>query len=372
MKLLALDTTMQACSAAVYEARTDRLLAERYEPMERGHAEALAPMIEEVLREAGCHPAELDRIAVTTGPGTFTGQRIGLAMARGLGLALGRPVVGLNSLAAIALNAWPGTQPLLVAADARLGEVYAALYGANGAELMPPAVVTINDIRHLLPHEPVGLLGSAASMLIQTLKDERLTHLSAGDLPRAAHFARFTAREPAPSTMPSPRYLRGAGAVPAKKPAWQSAAMVREAGPADLPAIAELHAASFDRPWTAKEWQTLMAMPGARASLAGRGAKPESVILIRQAAGEAEILTLCTAPDARRKGLAQELLASETARLRAEGTDSLFIEVAVSNEPALGLYRRAGFTEKGRRSNYYERPGGRHEDAIIMRKQLCQ
>ena len=104
MKLLCLDTAMAACSVGVYDATGERLLASAYVPMERGHAEALAPMVEQVMREAGLGFGDLGRIAVTVGPGTFTGVRIGLAMARGLGLALGIPVCGIDTLTAIACN----------------------------------------------------------------------------------------------------------------------------------------------------------------------------------------------------------------------------------------------------------------------------
>ena len=76
--------------------------AHRFEEMERGHAEALAPMVEEAMREAGIAFAALDRLAVTTGPGTFTGQRVGLAFMRGLRLALKMPLIGVTTLEAMA------------------------------------------------------------------------------------------------------------------------------------------------------------------------------------------------------------------------------------------------------------------------------
>src|ERR1051325_1687828 len=89
MKLLAVDTALGACSAAVLDGET--VLAHRFAAMERGHAEALAPMVQEVMNEAGLTFAALDRLAVTTGPGTFTRQRVGLAFMRGLRLAPKRP-----------------------------------------------------------------------------------------------------------------------------------------------------------------------------------------------------------------------------------------------------------------------------------------
>ena len=100
MKILALDTAMAACSVAVIDTARILPLASAYVPMERGHAEALAPMVQQAMRDSGLQFAEIDRIAVTIGPGTFTGVRIGLAMARGLGLARAIPVIGIDTLSA--------------------------------------------------------------------------------------------------------------------------------------------------------------------------------------------------------------------------------------------------------------------------------
>ena len=97
--LLAFDTAMAACSAALYDGTHRRVLASRFERMDRGHAETLAPMIKEAMEEAGLVFSGLERIGVTLGPGTFTGIRTGIAMARGLALALDLPVVGVDTLA---------------------------------------------------------------------------------------------------------------------------------------------------------------------------------------------------------------------------------------------------------------------------------
>src|SRR5437762_13202812 len=96
MIILAFDTAMAGCSAAVYDAIGKRVLAERFLAMAKGHADAIAPFIRDVMEEAGIGFAELGRVGVTVGPGTFTGVRTGLAMARGFGLSLGIPVVGLE------------------------------------------------------------------------------------------------------------------------------------------------------------------------------------------------------------------------------------------------------------------------------------
>jgi len=103
VKILAVDTALGACSAALLQ--DGRVLSRRWTAMERGHAEALAPMVDEVMREANLTFQMLDRLAVTVGPGTFTGQRVGLAFMRGLRVALEKPLVGVTSLAAMAEQA---------------------------------------------------------------------------------------------------------------------------------------------------------------------------------------------------------------------------------------------------------------------------
>ena len=104
MKILSFDTAMGACSAAVIDTGSRLHLASAYVQMERGHAEALPPMVAGVMKTADLRFSQIDRIAVTIGPGTFTGVRIGIAFARGLAQATGIPVVGIDTLSAIAAN----------------------------------------------------------------------------------------------------------------------------------------------------------------------------------------------------------------------------------------------------------------------------
>jgi tRNA threonylcarbamoyladenosine biosynthesis protein TsaB len=123
VKLLAVDTALGACSVAVLDGA--RIAAHRIEFMDRGHAEALAPMVEDAMHDAKIEFSALDRVAVTTGPGTFTGQRVGLAFMRGLRVALGRPLIGITTLAAMAEAAKAETHLARAIAlhDARRDEV---------------------------------------------------------------------------------------------------------------------------------------------------------------------------------------------------------------------------------------------------------
>ncbi len=118
MIVLGLDTAVGACSVAVLA--DDEPLAALSEPMLRGHQERLALMVQEAMDQAGLAFKALDRIGVTVGPGSFTGLRVGLAFAKGLGLALARPVVGVGTLDALAASE-PGADLTVAAIDARRG-----------------------------------------------------------------------------------------------------------------------------------------------------------------------------------------------------------------------------------------------------------
>ena len=145
MRVLALDTTLDHCSVALVDGA--RVLASVSEHMQRGHAERLAPMVDEAMKAGGVSFAALDRIAVTTGPGSFTGLRVGLAFARGLAVALTRPCIGVSSLEALALEA--GVEGLRGAAIASGADICLAVY-ENGAERIAPVRVALDTARTLL------------------------------------------------------------------------------------------------------------------------------------------------------------------------------------------------------------------------------
>ena len=136
MKLLAVDTALGGCSVALLDGK--KILVHIFEIMDRGHAERLAPMVEDAMRLAGLEISALDRLAVTTGPGTFTGQRVGLAFMRGLRLALKKPLTGITTLEAIAAAAQDetGKAKAAVIHDARREE---AIYRLLRPEAVGPA-----------------------------------------------------------------------------------------------------------------------------------------------------------------------------------------------------------------------------------------
>lgn len=167
MLVLGLDTATSACAAALW--RDGAVLAVRAMALQRGQAEWLLPLVGDVLEEAGVGYADLDRIGVVTGPGTFTGLRIGLAAARGLALATGRPLAGFSSFEA-ALHA---TDPagragatVLCCIESRRDDLYLQPFGPDLAPLADPADVLPADLpgwaAATLPPGPLLLAGDAA------------------------------------------------------------------------------------------------------------------------------------------------------------------------------------------------------------------
>ena len=215
MNVLALDTALQACSAAV--AVDGRLVARHHEVLHRGHAEKIVPIMEQVLSMAGVSADGLDLIAVTVGPGTFTGVRIGLSAARGLALPHRTPVLGVSTLQALA---WGdrSPDPVFVAIDARRGEIYAQAFDADRHPAGVARAITPADVD--LADGPVRIVGNGLHLLSPLWP--QATGSDAAEMPDAgvmALAAAARASEAIAGQPPSPLYLRAPDAkLPSSAP----------------------------------------------------------------------------------------------------------------------------------------------------------
>ncbi len=201
MLLLVIDTTLAACQAAVMEA--GRVLALRSEPMQRGHQERLAPLAAEVMRDAGIGFADLRRVAVTTGPGSFTGLRVGLAFAKGVALAREIPCVGVGTLEALA-GSLPEGARTLAAIDAGRGQIYLQGFEA-GRPLAPPEALDVEAAAARTAQlRPVRLAGSGAALLAAAAPAAAVFPLDAPDPAAIGRLACGLKAAPPPA----PIYLR--------------------------------------------------------------------------------------------------------------------------------------------------------------------
>ncbi len=218
MRVLAIDTALEACSAAVLDTEQGAITAHESLPMVRGHAEALIPLIARVLETSGLDFAALDRIAVTTGPGSFTGLRVGIAAARGIALASGKPAVGLSTLAAYAapLIAADDTLPVVSAVDARHDHVYLQVFGPGGRTIVAPRLASLREALRVAATGAPRLIGTAASILAAAWPaGERPPSLvDPRRAPDINWVARLGAAAVETGTPPKPLYLRAPDAQP--------------------------------------------------------------------------------------------------------------------------------------------------------------
>ncbi|MET0277027.1 MAG: tRNA (adenosine(37)-N6)-threonylcarbamoyltransferase complex dimerization subunit type 1 TsaB [Pseudorhodoplanes sp.] len=217
MLVLAIDTALEACSAAVFDSADGSVIASDSQIMVRGHAEALMPILAAVMRQADISYAALDRIAVTVGPGSFTGLRVGIAAARGLALATHKPAIGITTLQALAapyIAADPAT-PVAAAIDGRHKHVYFQLFGVGGRVLLPPRMMPLAEAVHAAAGASARLVGSGAGLMAELWpEDASPPEIDQRSAPDIDWVARLGARADPNEALPKPLYLRAAEAHP--------------------------------------------------------------------------------------------------------------------------------------------------------------
>ncbi|HET7849666.1 MAG TPA: tRNA (adenosine(37)-N6)-threonylcarbamoyltransferase complex dimerization subunit type 1 TsaB [Pseudolabrys sp.] len=217
MRILAIDTALGACSAAVLDTDENAISAQESIPMVRGHAEALMPLVARVLKSAKLDFSGIGRIAVTVGPGSFTGLRVGISAARGLALASGKPAVSVTTLAAYAAPHLDedDTVPVVAAVDARHEHVYLQVFGPGGRSLVAPRLSSLREALRVCTGGAPRIVGTGAKLIASAWPSgERKP--SAVD-PRPAPDIEWIARLGAAAEntgAPAPLYLRAPDAQP--------------------------------------------------------------------------------------------------------------------------------------------------------------
>src|ERR671912_1455791 len=215
MRILAIDTALSACAACVMDAGAPEPISFETIVMERGHAEALLPLVDRVVSKAEGGVSGLDRVAVTVGPGSYTGLRVGIAAARAIGLAAHVPVVGVTTLSALlaALVVDENRRVLAAAIDARHGQVYFQSIAPGGQSIVAPTLVRVREAARLIGSGPTAIVGSGAGAVAAETAGVEVA-VQAKSFPDILWVARLGLVADPSTALPKPLYLRGPDAKP--------------------------------------------------------------------------------------------------------------------------------------------------------------
>ena len=219
MRVLAIDTALGACSAVLFDTVTNQPLAIQSVEMNRGHAEALIPLVERVMKAADAKFDAIDRIATTVGPGSFTGLRVGIAAARGFALACQKPAVGVTTLDALSAPYVTEKEavPVVAAIDALHDNFYLHMVGAGGRMLVAPRIASLHEAIRAVALGLVRIVGSGATMLASHWPLQEVPAPLLVDprpAPDVTWVARLGAAADPERALPRPLYLRPPDARP--------------------------------------------------------------------------------------------------------------------------------------------------------------
>lgn len=406
MNIAAIESSGLVASVAIMQDET--LLAEYTVNYKKTHSQTLLPMLEELKRMTELDLDTLHAIAVSAGPGSFTGLRIGSATAKGLGLALGIPIIPVPTLDALAYNLY-GTDALICPImDARRGQVYTAVYrfgqgeiGATCAQdaeakrqeaagskrqetadskrletLLESCAVPIEEIA-----EKVNVLGAEHHKSVIFLGDgvpvfrDRLGELlnvpfsfapphrsmqSAASL-AALGMVRYREGVSVSAAEHAPVYLRASQAERERN----EAVTIRRMREEDLEQVCRLEEENFSMPWSLSAFREMVNHPDAYYFVAVDRDRVCGTCGIRNLAGEGELTNVVIREEYRGSGLGQRLIGEALHEAREAGMHAFTLEVRKSNAAAIHVYEKLGFRSEGIRPNFYEKPA---EDAVIMWK----
>ena len=346
-------------------------------------------MLEEIRRMTESDFADIDAIAVAAGPGSFTGLRIGAATAKGLGLALEKPIVPVPTTDALAFNLYGHGGLICPIMDARRNQVYTGLYGfiSTGGEcdtcdskenyyefirIKETSAMSIEELCSLINErgEEVIFLGDGVPVYAKQIDSLlRVPYMFA-----PAHLSRqhagsvgmlgmelFAAGKTESAAEHSPKYYRVSQAERERK----EKAIVRPMTEKDLEYVSELEESSYPDPWSKKGFEEELSNPFALSVVMEDTTGVVGYAIAILTGESADLVKITVSEKERGKGYGRKLLDEVITELNNRGSINVTLEVRVSNEPAISLYEHAGFTSEGIRPGFYSNP---KEDAVIYRK----
>ncbi|CAB3677069.1 tRNA (adenosine(37)-N6)-threonylcarbamoyltransferase complex dimerization subunit type 1 TsaB [Achromobacter pestifer] len=410
LNLLALETSSSRCGVALLRSVDGRLeVRTREHEGSQEHAERLLPMANELLAEAGLAPSALHAVAFGQGPGGFTGLRVACGVAQGMGLGLGIPVLPIVSHQAVAAQVTDATvsDAIVVALDARMNEVYLAVYrpiaaseGESGWEvLQSPLLIAAAEVVPWTAHHLPMWSGEAGQSLNLVLAGDAWDAYAAdmahpagwrraadAQRPEAASVAclarlGWLRGEALPPEQAAPLYvrdkvafttaerMRGEGGNPKAQPSL-APLVPQPLTEADLDEVVALEAHVQAFPWTRGNFADALAA-GYGAWVLRRDGKVAGFCILMFAPDVAHLLVIAVDKHLHRQGLGGVLLDWCEQQARQRGLEGVLLEVRPSNASAVSFYQHHGYLQIGVRRGYYPAAKGAREDALVLQKRFA-
>ena len=392
MRVLAIDSSgLTATVAVVEETQT---VAEYTINYKKTHSQTLLPMIDEVVKMTELDLGTINAIAVAGGPGSFTGLRIGSATAKGLGLALNKPLIHVPTVDGLAYNVFGCEDIICPIMDARRNQVYTGIYTFSkkagekeGRNLVEPVfqvikmqmAVSIEELAERLNRyrRPVVFLGDGVPVYENVLAEKLTVPYSFApaymNRQRAAVVGTLAIQyyksgkfETAEEHRPD--YLRVSQAERERAQREKEAEIiVRELKVEDSAAVAEMEQQIFSDSWSEKSVLETVQQQQSVCFAAEKAGHLLGYLLAYHAADEAEIARIAVQKEARRQGAAGKLMQALEHYCEEHKMEKLLLDVRESNEAARSFYTKNGFVEDGIRQGFYVNPS---EDAVLMSRQI--
>ncbi len=386
MKVLAIDSSGMTATVAVVE--DTQTIAEYTVNFKKTHSQTLLPMIDTMGKMIELELKSIDAIAVAGGPGSFTGLRIGSATAKGLGLALEKPLIHVPTVDGLAYNLYGCQDIICPIMDARRKQVYTGMYtfarreleGSKGTELVLDVLEAQNAspidelIERLNIHgRPVVFLGDGVPVYQDVIKEKMRVPFSfapaSANRQRAAvvgalgiQYYKEGKFETAMEHQPD--YLRVSQAERERAEKERKAVVaIRQMKVEDAAAIAEMEHQTFSDAWSEKAILDTLRNPKTICLVAEKIGKIVGYCIVYTADDEADIARIAVLKESRRFGVASELIHALDVICWENQIQIIMLDVRVSNDDARTFYEKHGFTQDGIRENYYKNP---IEDAILM------
>lgn len=392
MKVLAIESSGLTASVAVVEET--RTVAEYTVDYKKTHSQTLLPMIDEVVRMTDLDLSEINAIAVSGGPGSFTGLRIGSATAKGLGLALDKPLIHVPTVDGLAYQVYGCRDIICPIMDARRSQVYTGIYTFSASAGKKEGTREVNPVFQVLRmqmaiavedlirrlnnyNRPVVFLGDGVpvyrEMLSAGLKVPYSFAPSYMNRQRAAVVGAlgiryYQAGKYETAMEHQPEYLRQSQAERERAQREKTAKLViRELKAEDAAAAAEIEYQSFPDPWSQNGILDTVSNPSTVCLLAEKAGKAVGYLFAYKAGDEAEIARIAVAGEQKRQGVGKSLMRTLEEIGKKKQIRRLLLDVRESNREARAFYEKMAFQEDGVRRGFYQDPP---EDAVLMSREL--